>query len=219
MSSEYSPRDFDDLLVNVYAYKGSGILAKFPLLSRYKVFKTEIPVELDIDMVLRYIVFCFDKNSPFQSVSNQIDRRVKAAMEAGFEPKGRRFPDEVDKMIRCLIPNINHMIIQYCILQGEDDYTSYVAYQESLRRQLEELTDGGDDANTTKIIANTKALRAEVNALRTSILGTDTDAFLKRSLFEFTEAEKLELSPEFYAEKLRGWDNISKYYKVEEQAK
>ena len=55
---------------------------------------------------------------------------------AGYIKGDGDYPEEIDKMLRSLYPELNTMIIQYCILIHENDYAIYVTFQESLRRQL-----------------------------------------------------------------------------------
>lgn len=209
--NEFKATDFNGLYLNSYTVPDDKDLFKvFPVLNAYSVFKSDIPT--DRNKTIRYVIYAFDRNSPLNVINNVMEKRVEAALIAGFEPKEKRFPQQVDMMIRSLNGNINSMAIQYCIMQGEEDYATLVTFQEALRKQLEIMMNPGDD-DTSKVIKNVKELRVQVAELRQTLLSNNIDQYLTKSLYDFTEAERLELSPEYFAEKYANWDNVSRYYK------
>lgn len=210
---DYRDSDFANLFLKVYQVPfETDLFKRFPILNAYSVFKADIG-NLEREKVLRYIIYAFDKNSPLNTISDILERRVEAALLAGFKPKKNKFEPEVEAMIKSVNNIINSMIIQYCIMQGEEDYTTLVSFQEALRSQLEILLNPGEDDDVSKIIKNVKELRTQINELRQNLLINNVDTFLTMSLNDFSEAEKLELSPEYFAEKYAYWDGISKYYK------
>ena len=68
------PEDFKLLSYNVHDLpEDAGILKSFPDLKRFKEFRWDVKsfrseedfVILDSNKVLRYIIYCYDKKSPF----------------------------------------------------------------------------------------------------------------------------------------------------------
>lgn len=95
---------------------------------------------------------------------------------------------------------VNHLIIQYCIMQGSEDWMSYMVYQEAFRKQNEKLLQGDTETEKTKdIIVNIDNLTDKIKEVRRRLLSENEDKFLTRSLYDFSEIEKLRLSPEDYA--------------------
>lgn len=218
---EYISKDFENLLLNAYNIPiGNSLFKAFPILTKYDEFKMKLD-RLVKEKVLRYIIFAFDRNSPLIGINDILERRVEAATLAGFMIKDRKFKPQVDKMIRGLIPEVNHMIIRYCMFLGDTDYTILITYEDSLIKELQALIDfdnaksaNDEDRKEKKgeILRNIDSLRLNIKKLKEEFLARNIDYFLTRSLHEFSESQKFELSPEFYANELKGWDNVSKYY-------
>lgn len=76
------------------------------------------------------------------------------------------------------------------------------------------MLDAEDEADVSKIIANISKIKAEIEKLINELFVDNVDAFLTRSLGQFTAAEILELSPEKYAADYLDWDRISRHYQI-----
>src|SRR5574343_886211 len=128
---EYSDREFAKLYLPVHKnHKDSDIFRLFPILLQYDAFKAEI--DLNINYVIRYIVFGFDRNSPLNEIDDIVERRMRCVHLAGFtvNQKGQ-YNKEVQDMVRGKNQAVNIMIIQYAIMQGNYDYTTLIAFEES----------------------------------------------------------------------------------------
>lgn len=224
MIEELRKKDFNKLLLNCYSvHDGDDIFKVFPILAKYKVFKNKVKYEKGDNTIeiltnrtklIKYIICAYDPNSPFQVVEDTLDRRAEAAQWAGYEVTNRKFDGEVDMMIRCMLPEVNRMIVQYCLMNNEDDYAVLVVYQESLRRELEALNDPNVTSKQVKdLIANIKTFEHEIRNKKDKLLAGNMDTFINKTLFEYMESKKLELSPEYIAKHLIPWDNVSIYYK------
>jgi len=231
---EYLDSDFEKMFLNVWKVKSDDDLFKtFPILGKYKEFGVKLR-NLDKNKVIKYIAYAFDKNSPLSLINDIIERRVKALELAGFKTDVKEnHSSQLDMMVHSGIPEVNHMVIRYCLFVGDTDYAILVTYEDSLVQELQRLSDfetsfkvrrgkgeESDDIfykeNNEKkaaLITNISNLRKQIKDLRSEIFSGNIDAFLERSLREFTESERLELSPEFFAKQYKDWDNISKYYK------
>lgn len=221
---ELRRKDFNKLLLNCYGvHDDDDIFKVFPILTKYPEFGKRIkakegdePIEAlhNRTKLIKYIIFAYDPNSPFQVIEDTLDRRAEAALEAGYETTNKKFPDAVDMMIRCIWPEVNRMIIRYCMMNHPDDYTILVVYQERLRKELEALSAPEVDTKDVKqIILNIRAFEYEINLKKDRLLAGNQDTFINRTLFEYMESKKLGLTPEDISKQLVNWDNISIYYK------
>jgi len=217
---EFVSKDFEGLLLNIFQHRiGTDLFKVFPVLSKYEEFTVNVP-HIKKENLLRYIIYAFDKNSPLAAINDILERRVEALKLAGFTPHGttHKWAHGLDRMVKSLNPKVNHAIIRYCMLQGDTDYTVLVTYEDSLLKELDRLInfDAGeeDDSGEKKkeLIANINTLRKDINTLKQEFFANNVDLFLLRSLSEFAESKKILLSPEYYAEILKGWDNVSRYY-------
>jgi len=231
---DYIESDFDNMYLNVRKVPiGEDLFKVFPILSKYKEFSGKTG-NLKKELVIRYIVYAFDKGSPLNSIVDIMERRVEALKLAGFKTDARgKYPRFVDMMVHSIVPTINQMIIRYCLFTGDTDYAILVTYEDSLIKELDRLMSfenpikikkGRNDAEVDEIfynesnekksalITNISNLRKLIGELKAELFSNNIDLFLERSLLDFIEAERLELSPEFFAKQTKDWDNISKYY-------
>lgn len=214
--TDYGPKDFEGLMFNVYNHPlGTDLLKVFPILGSLSVFKKQI-AGIDQQTAIRYVVYAFDKGSPVQALDDIMERRVIALELAGVErPENGEYEEEIDMMLRSLVPEINNMTIQYCILNSENDYAIYVAYQETLRRQLADMLSSEKKETEIKtLIGNINSLNANLDKLSKNIFTNNIDPFLTRSLIQFGTAKRYELSPEHFSQEMFDHDNISRYYKT-----
>jgi energy-converting hydrogenase A subunit M len=214
----YSDKDFEGMLLNVYPHKlGTDLFKKFPILDKYSEFKLEKKSARFNERVIRYVVYSFDRNSPLTTIDDVLERRFEAIKLAGFD-LNKGIPAEVDMFVKSLNSDINNMVIRYCIIQSNTDYMVLVTYEDALFKELARLlnfdTDDEDNVEKKKeIIDNIVKLRTQINSIRSDMLSNNVDMFLSKSLTDFSEAKRIDLSPEAYAKMLKSWNNVSKYYK------
>jgi len=215
---EYQDSDFKDMFLNVWKAEGN-LFKAFPILTKYDEFKARLEkYNLNKDKVIRYIAYAFDKNSPLMNVLDIMERRFLALELAKFKKdKNGNFSKKVELMVHSGIPEVNRMVIRYCLFTGDTEYSVLVTYEDSLIKELDNLMNFDDNDPTDKksvVISNIANLKKLIKELKNEIFSNNTDAFLLRSLSEFTEAQRLELSPEYFAEYLKDWNNVSRYYEV-----
>lgn len=206
---DFKDIDYKDMIFPLQRHvEGEDVFTEFPVFSQYKVFFAKLDPHLRLENVMRYISFCFDKGSPFVKRYNDvIERRFWAAVVAGFPliQGNENFYPEVEDMIRGKNKTVNNMIIQYILLMGDEDYTTFVAYNEALKSQLGKMLNLDVDGDTTKdvktIAANVKELRGQISELRKEMFMGAEDKLLTASLYDFMESKSLGLSPEAYAMK------------------
>lgn len=213
---EYNKKDFESLLLNVYEYSlGTDLKKVFPIFDKYREFKVRTK-GLKNELLLRYIVYAFDRNSPLLVIPDILERRTEAALLAGFSPdkKSGNWSEAVDKMLKSIVPEVNHMVVRYCLLTGDTTYSIIVTYEDALMKELSALLNWTEDSGPTKgaVIGNINKLKQELSVLKQDFFNSNLDSFLSRSLTEFGEAKLINLSPEYYAHKVKNWNNVSRYY-------
>lgn len=185
--------DFGKLFLPVHKEDGD-YKKKFLVLNKYEEFNVDAGV--DFDTLIRYIVLAFDLNSPVRYAYNDMyEQRVKAAQIAGFEIKKGKFDSKVEKILLCENPATNRMIIRYVAMINNEDYATYVAFTEALRKQQEKILAGDVDQEKTKeMIANINTLKNSIRDLKENLIGEAND--LQRTLYEFVESNILGITPE-----------------------
>ena len=205
---DFRDSDFSGMFLRMDHHEfGEDIMREFPILAGYKIFYHKLEKELPRENIIQYIGLSFDKGSPFLKKYNDvIERRFWAAIQAGFQLDNNRFHPLVEDMLRGKNQDVNFMIIQYCLLQGDEDYVTFVAYNEALKSQLTKLINieadkDASDKSVKDITDNVKKLRGEISELRRAMFFTEEDRLLNGDLYDFMEAKGLGISPEAYAAK------------------
>jgi hypothetical protein len=213
---EFKPRDFDSLLYKVHTLKKSvDIFDAFPELLDYKEFTLKTPAPLPMNKVFPYIVYVYDKKSPYVTQIDDLkERKIQAAIDVGFRTTHQRgFSESVIKMLNCEYDNINSMIIRYLRLQGKDvtglavDQEAY--YQINLQI-IKGIAKDDEDKNKT---AKDKAVLSKVAGEMRTRLEEDARNFLegeearglRDKLWDLAEneAEHIKLTPEDYADEVQ----------------
>lgn len=198
---EYSDREFSKLYLPVHKnHKDSDIFRLFPILLHYDVFKGV--TGLNVNYVIRYIVFGFDRNSPLNEIDDIVERRMRCIHLAGFATGDKgQYRNEILDMVRGKNQAVNMMIIQYAIMQGNYDYTTLIAFEESFKNQSEKLMDKSikDNEKTKELIDNVSKLRGNIKEVKDMLLNNNIDSLLEKDLYVFAESKKLKITPEDYA--------------------
>jgi len=209
---EFKPKDFDGLLYKVHALKQSmGIFDAYPDLLSHKEFRLKVPSSLPINKVFSYIVYVYDKKSPYVTLIDDLrERKIQAALDCGFRTTHQRgFSESVIKMLNCEHDNINEMIIRYLRLQGKD-ITGLAVDQEAYYQINLQIIKGidKDDEDKNKT-AKSKAelskvageMRGRLEIAARDFLEGEVAKTLHESLWDLAEneAEHIKLTPEDYA--------------------
>jgi len=213
--AEFNENDFDDLMFPVYALSETdNAFNKFPSLKKYKEFTAECP--LPFNKTLKYIAFMYDAKSPLYAMINNISRRkMEAAYLAGFEYKDTDTfePSVVENLFKCTNPIINGMILRYCRIQKNIDWSDLVVFEECREKQKEKLfTANADDDKTKDIIQNILLLKKTISDLITTILNGDKNKELVNFMYEEIEEEQLMIKPELIAQAINEGRNMVGYF-------
>lgn len=210
MNSElFTNKDFEELTYNVMELpKGGNVLAAFPALAElpsFKKFKSE-----NKNKIVRYIILCYDKNSPIlkRYMQDDVKRKVMSAQYAGFEGDSEGYlNDEINAVMRCFNPETNQMIIDFLRLFNDPAWALLLAGLESYYQKLAQLmaNDPASKRDTFqveetkgKLFKQAQDMMSSLDAAAKKILG-DENIYLKRDLYMTIDKEsrnRLNITPE-----------------------
>lgn len=199
--------DFKNLTFKIHQHsKDTEILRLYPIFSRYDAFLCDPGWNLNINWIIRYIIYCFDLHSPLLSIDDMFERRIRSAELAGFIPLSEgKFSQPVNAFLLSQNRIINSMIIQYCVMVAGEEYATFITYQDALQSNLDKLMNlslnKDDDEKETQstIISNIDKLRASIKKIRDEIFVFKDDRWLESDLYAFTQMRRLRITPEDYA--------------------
>lgn len=206
--SEFSASDFNGLTVNVYqAPKGRDLLKVFPELKLHKSFTKLMTDGLNKNDVIRYVIYVYDKESPYRKKYKDISRRkIYCALEAGFQlNENKEFDNVVEAMMDGRDERVNDMIVEYVKMHYDVKY-SYVVMMEAIYyNNLKKAV--SDDGKMGKITELT-AVQSELEKAQKELLAQDNNRGLMKSLYGKIDNDRLDLSPEDIARKIKekGYD-------------
>lgn len=194
---EFEKEEFDGLMIPVHNIPADvDILSKYPELKKYHDFTEYIP---DKDKVLRYIAYFYDKKTPLKKIDNVLARKAEAAKLAGFELEDGKFSDLVEEVIRCENTIVNAMIIRYLRLSNNHKFAMLSTTIELLYRNLSAQLNNEDSGNYKE----SQVMEREISRITDELMQDDTNQFLTSDLYQMINLEKLELSPEDIAARVR----------------
>lgn len=199
---KFEKKDFEKLLFNVYSLPPkTRITEHFTKLAYYDEFNIAFK-DLDKDVVIRYIIYVYDKNSPFLRIDNLAKRKREAALLAGFTPKkDGTFDDEIRNVLHCRNRDVNKMIVRFCRMCKDPLYAYYVVINEAFFKESENIMCG--DKTKIKELKDLRESIEELISTRREFLSQEESMDLHEELEEFIELEELELRPEDIALKLQ----------------
>lgn len=191
------------------------VMKAFSVLSMYPEFKEKLPKGLDIDIVLRYIMILYQEKSPLLTIDDYNKRKVYAAVWAGFPKSDGKFSDDYKGIIHGTNKTINRMVIRFCRMQRNMDFSQLVIYENSLYIEMDRMQDVEDSEMRKKAISAIDMLTKKVNDLTAIFLAGDQNRFVVEDLLDEIELGTLDIKPEDVAKKLKETkdpDDWGKYY-------
>lgn len=179
MRIDIKEEDWDKMKWNIrHVPLTEPITIRFPeLKSIFLEYETGFEIGVDIDIVHRYIVYCYHKNSPLvKRVDDIIERKQYALMLCNIS-------DFTDEGILKLIGNegekVIAAIIQFLKFERDMDYMAWCIQVETYYNWNQALLgDNGksqDIKNRTEIFKNLESLRESISVLSERVTRGDTD--------------------------------------------
>ncbi|MFT7280529.1 MAG: hypothetical protein ACI9DM_000248 [Cyclobacteriaceae bacterium] len=189
----FTDDQFTRLSLNVHKLKErQNPLTRFPILQEFDEFMVKIP-NIKTSVILKYIVYMYDYNSPLRIKIENIQLRKYNAMHmAGVDPNDE---NEYSEGINDILLNNNEavlkMIFRYVRIHRGSKYGYLVSLQEGYFIAQEKLSQG-QVANFDTI----KRTQAEIEKVTTDLMAEDDMNKLQGKFLDYVEVERLGLRPE-----------------------
>ncbi len=207
----FKANDFDALAYNIHGLqKSTNLLHHFPELAKIESFRTSKLQGLDKNLVIRYIILAYDRNSPAEIITDYQKKKMWCAMYAGFQPYpvSGLFEKPVDEMLKGKNEQVNQMIISFLRESGSNMYAQLKVGTDAYYNKLAQMQNQNQgETNKTdlelerirgQVWEQCNKMEADLEKLAERFL-KDKSPFLKESLFCTinNEAKKnLMISPE-----------------------
>jgi len=207
MNEDFKIEDFAYMMFGAIKVPlNRSILKAFPELLNLPEFALNSDT-LDMDKLIRYVMFCYDRKSPLQRL--ELGRRkIKSAELAGLPINSHKeFSNVIQNVFNGQVREVNDMIIRFCRMQYPRKYTFLVSANEAFFNTMKELinyTPSDDDILKQtelkgKIFNQAKMMVRELDDMAAELFSSDKSEGLHERLFRSVEKEALKLSPEDYA--------------------
>lgn len=193
--SDYKEEDFSKMMFPVWGE--IDVLETYPQLKGYPEFCAKVP---EINRVLKYIFFTYDKDSPLQKIDN-LSQKKKIAMKLA------KIPDELCEEILKGNKEVNLMIIRYCRMQSSRTYSLLCIGNEAFFSSLAEILNYksiSDDVLTDTKLKQQIFEKAKQNAeyldeMGKQFLQGDSTPLVQKVLSNVMDEEYIKLSPEDFS--------------------
>lgn len=190
----FKAADFDALQYNIFGLpKSTNLIHQFPELAKIESFRTS-KLKIDKNLVIRYIILAYDRNSPAEVITDYQKKKMWCAMYAGFQPYpiSGLFEKPVDEMLKGLNKEVNDMIISYLRESGSNLYAQLKIGTDAYYNKLAQMQNQ-NQGETNKTDLELERIRGQVweqcNKMETDLeklaerFLKDKSPFLKESLF------------------------------------
>ena len=225
--SEFLKEDYVGMLINVNeADVDKDYLVTFPELRLYPEFSKNmdiiIPSKVEGDpprtirinrnMVIKFIALTYDKNSPFRKkYSDPLVRKVHCIQEAGFKMKDGKFPREIEDIIEMRNLKAVDMTIAYIKHHNNIDYSHFLLLEGLYYGKLKDVQ--LNSLAPTIRVAELDNIKKTFQQAEKDLLGNDTSKMLAATLYKAVNQDKIDLSPESIATKIKekGTEGVLNY--------
>jgi len=201
--SEFQLEDYESLKVNVRLYDPHGIdyLQVFPELRMYKEFSAPLKEGYERNKVIAWVVYTFDKNSPYRKKYSDIgERKYHALLDAKFDvDENGKFSKLVENMIDGNVPAINEMIVTYVKMHFNTKYSLLVTTEAFFYNMLKSAV-GGDLKTKAVDLTNMENLLLETER---ELLAGDSSKGIVETLYKRVTKDQIDLSPETISQKIK----------------
>lgn len=206
--------DFSKMIFDVSQIpQGTDIIQKLPRLAVYDEFSKYggTPAGLPHrDNTIRYVMYAYDKGSPFQEFKSLPERNERCLLEAGFKKnKKNEWEEGMQLMIKGAIPEVNQMIGCFLFkIQNCRKFNLYNGMEKAFQDIIENMYSAVDNLESDKkerafkikiensvsaitMIGTMEKLEGELFMHREDIKEISKGTDMAQSLFEEGYAEKI----------------------------
>lgn len=163
--------------------------------------------ELSTEQIIKYIVACYDKESPLVISYKRrwAIKKRESAIVAGFKPMDDGYFEELaHDLILCKNEAINRLILKYLWVQHDKLFETYVIYNEMSLNQATEILkyEYQQPAHAKAAKENLDTINKDIEELEFKIFSGEETKRLKDMLYEESGNILNELRPERIAVRL-----------------
>ena len=137
------------------------------------------------DLVIRWVMAVYQPESPLvKDFSDYKVRRYQAGLVVGF-PVGSDglFEEGYMRIVSGLNSKVNRLVVDFCRMLRDDDYTELRIYQDKLYEMFRQLSGGSEVKDDKVLLSNIEEIKRRIGLLRKKFFVGDDEA---RLLGEFT---------------------------------
>jgi hypothetical protein len=198
---DFKTADFDRMMIPIHKRPADIELTEWmPMLASWKEW-SEADISIDKDLVIQYVIYTYDRYSPFRSrYPDILERKVQVAKYLAFpvDDEGNFFPTHQDIMHN-QDDEVMKMIIRYVREHRSALFTFVVAAEEEYYRDLKKMLTGEDTDKKLQM----KKMQQDLDDAILELFNKDNSEILEMRLFKYVEEENLQLRPEDIAIKLQ----------------
>lgn len=160
---------------------------------------------LTTDNLIRFVILCYDRTSPFvEKKDNIVERKVDVLNYIGVKDVKGQFPPDIQKILKSTDSKTAKMVYHYCKMQDSLTYFALVATVEtyiSMNERLgEEMSSAKDSKDTVDVMIKLDKIEERIDKLSDKLFKRDKDMkdFIGSVLV--IEGRKKKILPEDYAD-------------------
>lgn len=220
---KFSDSEFDALEFNIIPYTTEKDVKKdYPQIYKWEEFKEQIPFVKRLK-VIKYIVACYDKNSPLVKVERNVMKRKSLSAElCDFERNKDRtqYKRAYKEILEGKNRQVNNMIVRFIIHQKDLMYSQYVSMCESYYQLMSlsldnQMNEAESTSDIFKILDEKNKINRQMSKLAEEIEAMYDKVFLEDRSLTMTVYDGIETNldttpigfPEIYAKKLEELKN------------
>ncbi len=208
MNSQFTNIEFQGMMFNPTKVTDRGsVFRAYKSLGKHRVFKRPNGYDLDNEMVMKYIMCMYDKNTPYrQKYPDVLKRKIEIAHDIGFPINDTGiFDDPVEDFLKGNNKVINRKIVEFVRIHRNFKYSFLVGIENSYYNIMLEVMDGA-----TKRIADLRSIQEELENTMVELMNEDNNPHIRDAVLRYMAEERLQLRPEDIAMKIaNGEDGIT----------
>lgn len=196
---QFTDRDFKDLMVPIHKLPDqTDPLKYFDKLKRLKSFRKKIQ-SINKLKIIKYIIYLYDQNSPFNKhIIEPTERMFAAAEYSGFKvDKDKDLSEELKEMFLGKNELVNKMIVDYLRIHKTSKWALVKANEKMFYDELSRILKG-EKESSIGINNLDRKLQTSIEELT----NRNNNILLQEEVMDSIAQEALQLTPEIIANRL-----------------
>lgn len=206
--NRFNRMDFENMPVNLFLCpiekKVSDLYSE--VLDIKVLLQIEPPFGMTSDQLLRYAIAIYDPNSPYNRISNIVERRYEAIKDSGIEINKSKFPEGIKNVLMGKDKIVILVAFHYLVRFYRPDVLTLAILVDQHEKFVSDVLDkdkmfGSNELSTFTSIQD--AISNQEKKVFTGAKGLEIDDF-----YRFLRSESILLRPEDIASKIESGDII-----------